>query len=29
MSALGEFIARGNAWSLERLLERFSSGPVD
>lgn len=26
---LREFFERGNAWSLERLVERFSTGPVD
>jgi uncharacterized protein YndB with AHSA1/START domain len=26
---LREFFERGNAWSLERLVERFTSGPVD
>jgi uncharacterized protein YndB with AHSA1/START domain len=24
-----EFFRRGNAWTLERLIQRFSSGPVD
>lgn len=24
-----EFFARGNAWTLERLIERFANGPVD
>lgn len=26
---LREFFERGNAWSLERLIERFAQGPVD
>jgi uncharacterized protein YndB with AHSA1/START domain len=26
---LREFFERGNAWSLERLVERFTTGPVD